>query len=89
MCATRFSREHCVRISASIRLRLAQQLGMSLVPVREALCKLEAEGFVRIMPIAECMSVPFPERKWKMFSGAARLAIEAMGHQNECYAHYR
>ena len=29
---------------------LAQKLGMSLVPIREALRKLEAEGFVRILP---------------------------------------
>lgn len=32
------------------QVTLAQQLGMSLVPVREAFRKLEAEGFVRIMP---------------------------------------
>lgn len=32
------------------QITLAQQLGMSLVPVREALRMLEAEGFVRIMP---------------------------------------
>jgi DNA-binding GntR family transcriptional regulator len=32
------------------QVTLAQQLGMSLVPVREALRMLDAEGFVRIMP---------------------------------------
>src|SRR5271170_396897 len=56
---------------------LAQQLGMSLVPVREALRKLEAEGFVRIMPHRGVYVSPISRAEMEDVF-AVRLAIESM-----------
>ncbi len=59
------------------QVTLAQQLGMSLVPVREALRKLEAEGFVRIMP-HRGVYVSAISRAEMEDVFAVRLAIEGM-----------
>ena len=59
------------------QVRLAQQLGMSLVPVREALRKLEAEGFVRIMPHRGVYVSPISRAEMEDVF-AVRLAIESM-----------
>src|SRR5579862_1129054 len=59
------------------QVTLAQQLGMSLVPIREALRKLEAEGFVRIMPHRGVyVSAISRDEMEDVF--AIRLAIEGM-----------
>jgi DNA-binding GntR family transcriptional regulator len=59
------------------QVTLAQQLGMSLVPVREALRKLEAEGFVRIMP-HRGVYVSAISRTEMEDVFAIRLAVEGM-----------
>ena len=59
------------------QVSLAQQLGMSLVPVREALRKLEAEGFVRILP-HRGVFVSAISRAEMEDVFAVRLAIEGM-----------
>jgi DNA-binding GntR family transcriptional regulator len=56
---------------------LAQQLGVSLTPVREAVRRLVAEGALIDMPSRKLMVPPFDERRARDLL-AARLAMEAL-----------
>lgn len=56
---------------------LAQQLGVSMTPVREAVRRLVAEGALVDMPSRKLMVPPFDERRARDLL-AARLAMEAL-----------
>src|SRR4051812_21749176 len=45
--------------------RIAQEIGVSRTPVREALLRLESEGMVRLLPKRGALVLPVSAQEWR------------------------